>query len=127
MGDPVARACLVPNFNDRYLMASDGIRLAIDEKHFDKYFTLYSINSSEFRKKAIEASTGTTRQRIGLDKLRNLQILMPERKEQTAIAEIIRDIDLEISVLEQKRDKTKALKQGMMQELLTGRIRLQGG
>ena len=45
-------------------------------------------------------------------------------KEQTAIAEVLSDMDAEIAALEQRRDKTRALKQGMMQELLTGRIRL---
>lgn len=44
--------------------------------------------------------------------------------EQTAIATILSDMDAEITALEQQRDKTRAIKQGMMQELLTGRIRL---
>ncbi len=51
-------------------------------------------------------------------------VLVPSLKEQTAIAEILSDMDAEISALEQKREKTRLLKQGMMQELLTGRIRL---
>ena len=45
-------------------------------------------------------------------------------KEQTAIAAVLSDMDAEIAALEQRRDKTRALKQGMMQELLTGRTRL---
>jgi type I restriction enzyme S subunit len=45
-------------------------------------------------------------------------------KEQTAIASILSDMDAEITALERRRDKTRALKQGMMEELLTGRIRL---
>jgi type I restriction enzyme S subunit len=44
--------------------------------------------------------------------------------EQTAIASVLSDMDAEIASLEARRDKTRALKQGMMQELLTGRIRL---
>jgi type I restriction enzyme S subunit len=44
--------------------------------------------------------------------------------EQAAIAEVLGDMDAELSALEQRRDKTRALKQGMMQELLTGRTRL---
>ena len=46
------------------------------------------------------------------------------KNEQTAIANILRDMDVEIVALEQKREKTRLIKQGMMQELLTGRIRL---
>ena len=44
--------------------------------------------------------------------------------EQKAIAQILSDMDEEIEALEQKRDKYKAIKQGMMQELLTGKTRL---
>ena len=43
---------------------------------------------------------------------------------QTAIATVISDMDAELTALEARRDKTHALKQGMMQELLTGRTRL---
>jgi len=48
----------------------------------------------------------------------------PTIDEQTAIATILSDMDADLATLEQQRDKTRALKQGMMQELLTGRIRL---
>lgn len=44
--------------------------------------------------------------------------------EQTAIAAVLSDMDAEITTLEAPRDKTRAFKQGMMRELLTGRIRL---
>ena len=46
------------------------------------------------------------------------------RYEQTAIAEVLTEMDAELAVLEQRQAKTRALKQGMMQELLTGRTRL---
>ena len=49
---------------------------------------------------------------------------MPTLSEQTAIAEVLSDMDSELTELEQRRDKTRALKQGMMQQLLTGQIRL---
>ncbi len=53
---------------------------------------------------------------------------MPEfnHPEQTAIAEVLSEMDGELAVLEQRREKTRALKQAMMQELLTGRTRLVG-
>ena len=51
-------------------------------------------------------------------------ILVPELYEQTAIATILSDMDTEIEKLELKRDKYKLIKQGMMQQLLTGNIRL---
>lgn len=58
------------------------------------------------------------------DIVKAIEFLMPGIEEQTAIASILSGMDNEISALEQQLDKTRNLKQGMMQELLTGRIRL---
>ena len=54
----------------------------------------------------------------------NIRLPIPEFDEQLAIVSVLSDMDGEISVLEARRDKTRDLKQGMMQELLTGRTRL---
>ncbi|KDR58715.1 type I restriction-modification system specificty subunit, partial [Arthrospira platensis str. Paraca] len=48
----------------------------------------------------------------------------PPLPEQKAIASVLSDMDKEIAALEKRRAKTQAIKQGMMQELLTGRTRL---
>ena len=50
--------------------------------------------------------------------------LPPTEAEQTAIASVLTEMDAELAALEQRREKTRALKQAMMQELLTGRTRL---
>lgn len=54
----------------------------------------------------------------------NFEFESPPLPEQTAIAEALFDMDTELTTLEQRRNKTRALKQGMMQKLLTGRTRL---
>ena len=105
-------------------MASDGIRLAVDLHRFDKRFVHDYINSVYFRRRAIEASTGSTRQRIGLVDLKQLPFAAPPLAEQAAIAAALSDIAAELEALECRLDKTRALKQGMMQELLTGKTRL---
>lgn len=56
--------------------------------------------------------------------IENLQIIVPEKDEQQAIAQLLSDMDSEIEQLEKKMAKYQQIKQGMMQELLTGRIRL---
>jgi type I restriction enzyme S subunit len=68
--------------------------------------------------------TGSNYPAINSGDVRALGIPVPEYAEQTAIAEVLSDMDAELAALEQRRDKTRALKQGMMQELLTGRTRL---
>ncbi|WP_197419301.1 hypothetical protein [Burkholderia sp. BDU5] len=52
------------------------------------------------------------------------EIALPSIAEQAAIAEVLSDMDAELATLEARRDKTRLLKQGMMQELLTGKTRL---
>lgn len=56
--------------------------------------------------------------------IENIEIVCPAVNEQIAISTVLSDIDEELSVLESRYQKTKILKQGMMQELLTGKIRL---
>lgn len=124
MGDPVARATLVPKANARYLMCSDGIRLNVDRRRNSELYTFYYINSLQFRKAAEAASTGSTRKRIGLSELKKLPVIIPKLEEQTAIATILSDMDTEIDGLEQRLEKARSLKTGMMQELLTGKTRL---
>ena len=68
---------------------------------------------------------GSTFLEIGKKQLSAYKIMLPkERVEQVAIAAVLSDIDAELTALEARRDKTRNLKQAMMQELLTGRIRL---
>ncbi|MGQ0526314.1 MAG: restriction endonuclease subunit S [Betaproteobacteria bacterium] len=54
----------------------------------------------------------------------SIQMALPSVAEQIAIAAVLSDMDAEIATLEQRREKTRVLKQAMMQELLTGRTRL---
>lgn len=67
---------------------------------------------------------GTTVESIDSAWFRSFEISMPDRDEQCAIATVLSDMDAEIEALDRRREKTKQIKQGMMQQLLTGRIRL---
>ena len=74
----------------------------------------------------VERAIGSTFLEISKKDTAALEISLPDFEEQTAIASVLSDMDAELAALEARRDKTRALKQGMMQELLTGRIRLVG-
>lgn len=56
--------------------------------------------------------------------LKELSLALPSKAEQTAIATILSDMDAEIQALEYRLSKTRQIKQGMMQQLLTGKTRL---
>jgi type I restriction enzyme S subunit len=62
--------------------------------------------------------------RYYISEFQHIDFPTPEPDEQTAIADVLSDMDAETAALEQRQAKTRALKQGMMQELLTGKIRL---
>ena len=68
--------------------------------------------------------TGSNYPAINSGDVWNLEIPFPEYDEQAAIAEVLLDMDAEIAALEKRREKTRALKQALMQELLTGKTRL---
>jgi type I restriction enzyme S subunit len=73
----------------------------------------------------IALCAGSTFLEIGKKQLSGYKITLPkDRAEQEAIAAVLSDMDAELAALEARRDKTRALKQAMMQELLTGRTRL---
>lgn len=84
-------------------------------------FYLCSYNVRKLLPTLVEASTYPN---IRLEDYLDLEIPIPSPDEQTAIAAVLSDMDAEIVGLEQRLAKTRALKQGMMQELLTGRVRL---
>ena len=85
-------------------------------------FHYYKLRGNEL---AFEYCQGTKQQSYTAKIVKLLPIdLPPTVQEQTAIATILSDMDAELAALEARRDKTRLLKQGMMQALLTGRIRL---
>ena len=105
-------------------MSSDGIRLSINKKKYDLKFILESINHQSIRNQAKVLSIGSTRQRISLTDIRKLLIRVPQLDEQKKISSVINSIDLRIKKINQKLVKTKLLKKSLMQELLTGKVRV---
>ena len=76
--------------------------------------------------KQIVKSLGQQGTQANLNKgmVQDFQLDLPPISEQTAIATVLSDMDAELSELEVRRDKTRNIKQAMMQELLTGKTRL---
>jgi type I restriction enzyme S subunit len=99
------------------------INAIVPAKECDADFLYYLIENN---KRYLLANAGITATNIISKKdFCEITFMLPAiRDEQTAIATVLSDMDTEIVALEKRRDKTIALKQGMMQELLTGRTRL---
>lgn len=89
---------------------------------YDKYYLSYCLKLMS--KKLISASSGSTVLGISTSDLKALCLTFPSLPEQKAIAQVLSDMDNEIETLEAELEKLNHMKRGMMQELLTGRIRL---
>ena len=93
----------------------------------DKYvplFLAYFFRGDVGRDIMNALAQGATRYNMSKSQFLALELSIPSCDEQHAIASVLSDMDAEVAALEQRRDKTRAIKQGMMQELLTGRVRL---
>ncbi len=92
---------------------------------WDLRFRAYAFKTRAFLDQAETSCDGNgTRYVISQGKFRGMTVSVPPVPEQAAIAAVLSDMDAELAALEARCDKTRALKQGMMQELLTGKTRL---
>lgn len=95
--------------------------LKAKDKRFDNKFLAYAFKTIDFESKIV----GGSRAKLNAEALMELEVFIPlSPEEQSSIASVLSLMDEEISTLETKREKYIAIKQGMMQQLLTGKNRL---
>jgi type I restriction enzyme S subunit len=99
-------------------------RIRIADPRVADAFVVHFLSQEVVRNYYNLITTGQAYPQISLAQVRNTEVPLPSLAEQRAIAAVLSDMDAEITTLEDKLAKTRHLKQGMMQELLTGRIRL---
>jgi type I restriction enzyme S subunit len=102
-----------------------SLTLIKPKRCLDSYFLKHLLNSNGYKKRAQnQVYLGGGVGNLNVEVVREYPIVLPPLLEQQAISGVLSDMDAEIAALEQRLAKTRDLKQGMMQELLTGRIRL---
>ena len=105
------------------LATNQGFKNFVPSEETDVEFLYYLLQTQ--KQGFISLCGGSTFLEIGKGQLRDYPISIPESKdEQTAIANVLSDMDAELVALDARLTKTRALKQAMMQELLTGKTRL---
>ena len=107
-----------------FCMNTSTIRFKPSAGVLDPTFLFQFLASDGFKRPIGGQATGSAQLNFGPSHVAKVYISLPPLDEQTAIAAVLSDMDAELTALEQRREKTRALKQGMMQELLTGRARL---
>lgn len=126
LAEPAGRVCIFPKTEDLKSVTSVDVTIyRPDENIFDRRILLYLLSTDEWFKQVLEQVGGTTHKRISRGNLGNIKIKIPKSlTEQIRIATILSDMDAELEALEGQLGKARKVKQGMMQELLTGRVRL---
>jgi type I restriction enzyme, S subunit len=107
--------------NDEFCIGRGVAAIRANVKATTEYLTYQVYLAIE---ELLSLSTGSTFPSVDGKTIKSIFIPCPEQQEQREIATILSDMDTAITTLEQRRAKTQAIKQGMMQELLTGRTRL---
>ena len=107
-----------------FCMNTSTIRFKANTQFLVSVFLFHFLTSNLFKATIVRMATGSAQLNFGPFHLAKVNISTPPLDEQLAISNILSDLDNEIVALENQRYKRAALKQGMMQELLTGRTRL---
>lgn len=125
LAEPAGRACLLPDIGEKKVITSVDVTIFRPREEIaNRHFLNQIFSTREWLKKVSEMCGGTTHKRISRGALGRIKIQIPEIDEQKAIAKILSDMDLEIEKLQAKKAKYEKIKEGMMQELLTGKTRL---
>lgn len=119
---PAGRAIICPDNEKSYILGSDVVKV-VPNSSVDSRYLVYATKSRFYLDQIADDTQGSTRARTSVSKLRK-QPFFSGKDEQIAIADILSEMDMEIAALEGKIAKYRQIKQGMMQQLLTGKIRL---
>ncbi len=109
----IAALSVCTNQGFKSLVCGDGI---------SNEFLYYLVKT--LKPQLVERAIGSTFLEIGKSALAFIKVIVPPQDEQIAIATILSDMDAEIVTVERRREKYRWIKQGMMEQLLTGRVRL---
>lgn len=117
MSKPVARACLLPEIEEQYLVVADCIKLSVDTSDHNSVFVMLALNSEPVWKQAFARSRGSTRKRINLTQLKEVQIPSPSLEEQRKIASILYTVDQAIQKSERIIRQRETVKEGLIQDI----------
>ena len=115
---------VVPAWLDGANLTQTTARIAIESDKASQQFCKYMLQSAVGRSQVASFLKGAAQPGLNCGDVEKFRLPLPTMREQTAIATVLSDMDAELAALEARRDKTRDLKQAMMQELLTGKTRL---
>lgn len=123
-GASVGKSYLYKPEDGTLVYAGFLIKITPDQRSLNSKFLFQFLQTQQYWNWIATNSMRSGQPGVNGSEFASLPIPVPPKKEQTAIASILSDMDAELEALEQKLSKIRDIKQGMMQQLLTGRIRL---
>lgn len=116
---------LIENKVDDLICSTGFAVMRPQSKVMNSEYLFYSLFTNQIDEQVIQIIAGSNYPAVNSSDVKNLKLNFPtDIEEQKAITQILSDMDKELQALRGKRDKYKQVKQGMMQELLTGKTRL---
>lgn len=124
LGDPLGKTCIVPDYIEKGIVVADVVRIRISSKKAVNKYIEYILNFSICSNQLYKETIGSTRPRVNISQVRNLKIPLPSLREQHKIASILSKVDDQIEKERQTKEELEKLKKGLMQILLTGKVRV---
>ncbi|MBD2246538.1 restriction endonuclease subunit S [Nostoc sp. FACHB-888] len=124
MGEPPGIACIYPKKEPFAMVTPDVIKASVDHQKIDTYFLMCLYNSPQIKSEILNLTKGGTRSRVTLDEFYKLLLPCPPLNEQIKISTVLFALDELIDREKNKLQNCEGIKRGLMQDLLTGRIRV---
>ena len=118
LGDPLGKACIVPDSLTEGIIVADVVRLRLDETRFSKRYAMYGINSPAVASQINQEIQGTTRPRVNLNDLRDLKIPLAPLNEQRRIVEKVEELLGKVDACQQRLSKIPLLLKRFRQSVL---------
>jgi type I restriction enzyme, S subunit len=122
----IDRNALISDKEEGWLFSGRLLRVRLKPAGSSPSYLSYHFHSIPFKRRVFEVAVGQTMPSLNTEILKGIYVVLPSKKEQTAIASVLSDVDTLIEKLEKLIAKKRLIKQGAMQELLTGKLRLPG-
>jgi type I restriction enzyme, S subunit len=122
MGEPLGRACLVPEFINKGLVVADCMRIRVNLDMWSNLFVMFFLNSIDAKQQINNLSHGSTRVRINLTMLRQLEIPHPTVSLQNQFAERVKAIEAQKALAQQELDKADNLFNSLLQKAFKGEL-----
>lgn len=128
LNEPIGRCCIIPNLDNRVVTSVDNVIFRPDTDKYNKKFIVYYLNCNKFTEHANLIARGATMHRISRTMLGHQHILVPPLTEQQEIVEYIdskiKPIDASIAKAKREIELLKELKQSVITEAVTGKIKV---